>query len=79
MRQNATTGAPVRSEPKLGKACREPAVPEGSHREDLRGCHHTLAPSTVDPDLEHPDTRPAALYGRGAAPTRAANSANRLA
>jgi hypothetical protein len=63
MRQNATTGAPVRSEPKLGKAwahrpSRKPATEQLRRRDD------TLAAPPVDAYLkEHAPTLPSALSG----------------
>ena len=53
MRQNATTGAPVRSEPKLGERLRVPSLVERRHREHLGGRDRSLATPAVDPHLEH--------------------------
>ena len=64
MRQNATTGAPVRSDPKLGKACAWRPSQEGGEREQLGRRDDALAAAAVDADLEH------ALNPRGRRPAR---------
>ena len=53
MRQNATTGAPVRSEPKLGNACACAALDERRDREQLGGGDDALTAAAVDAYLEH--------------------------
>ena len=53
MRQNATTGAPVRSDPKVGNACDVPALAEGRDREELGRRDDALPAPTVDTHLEH--------------------------
>ena len=54
MRQKATTGAPVRSEPKRREGLGVPALDERGDREQLGGRHDALAAAPVDPYLEHP-------------------------
>jgi hypothetical protein len=53
MRQNATTGAPVRSDPKLGKPARAPAQ-KGGDGQHLRAGHHALASASMNAYLKHP-------------------------
>ena len=53
IRQNEVTGAPARSEPKVGKAWAVLAVLEGGYREHLRCGDDSLAATSVYPDLEH--------------------------
>ena len=53
MRQNATTGAPVRSDPKLGNACAwRPSLERGDRQQLGRG-DHALAAAAVDAHLKH--------------------------
>jgi hypothetical protein len=53
MRQNATTGAPVRSEPKLGNACACRSAQKSRDGEHFSAADHTLPTSSVNTYLEH--------------------------
>jgi hypothetical protein len=53
MRQKATTGAPVRSEPKLGKACACRPCSKAATDKQLGGGDHALAAAAVNADLQH--------------------------
>lgn len=55
MRQNETTGAPVRSDPKLGNACAWRPLVAGSDGKQLGRADDPLAAAPVDADLEHGD------------------------
>ena len=50
-RQNAATGAPVRSEPKLGIACATRPLSKCRGRQQLGRGHDTLTTAAVEPDL----------------------------
>src|ERR1019366_8742516 len=65
IRQKDTTGAPMRSEPKLGNACAWRPSAKGGHREDLCGGDDALPSTAVDAYLEHAAASPSAL-GPGA-------------
>ena len=53
MRQKATTGAPVRSEPKLGEGLGMPSLVEGGDREQLGRGDYTLPAASVEANLQH--------------------------
>ncbi len=56
MRQKETTGAPIRSDPKLGKRLRMATFVEGGDRKDLCRRDRALTSPPVDANLEHPVT-----------------------
>ncbi len=53
IRQKEITGAPILSEPKLGKCLRMLATKKCGHGQHLRGGYYALTTSTVKAYFEH--------------------------
>jgi len=67
MRQNATTGAPMRSEPKLEKSLGMLSFHKGGDRHQFCRGHHSLTTSAMNSYLEHEHPPFVTLVSVGAA------------